>query len=89
MKRAALACLTVLLAACATPQPRTETVEVKIPVPVACLPAEQPGRPAIATNEQLLALSDYDLVLELAAERGELIAYIGQLETLVKGCRLP
>jgi len=87
--RWALAAVTAVLVGCAGQpvQPRIETVEVKVPVTVPCLPAELPKRPAIADKAALLAMGDYDLVLELAAERDELLAYSGQLEAVVKACR--
>ncbi|HEX6992395.1 MAG TPA: hypothetical protein VF151_10935 [Gemmatimonadales bacterium] len=84
----------LLLAALALPacsstpvQPRTETVEVKVPVPVACLDASQlPKAPVLQSKTALASLDDYNLVLEIAAEREELIAYAGELEALLSVC---
>lgn len=87
--RALLLAAAVGLSACQSvpEQPRVRTVEVKVPVAVPCLPPELPKRPAIAAPAALRALDDYDLVLELAAERDELIGYTAELEAVLKACR--
>ncbi|MGH9697977.1 MAG: hypothetical protein ACRD52_00790 [Candidatus Acidiferrales bacterium] len=80
--------LLLLLAGCASvPEPVIKTVEVKVAVPVSCLPAKLPERPVIQPNAALLAMGDADLVLELAAERTELIGYAAQIEAVLTACR--
>ena len=75
--RAALALL--LLAACARPEPETIVVtqEVRVPVPVSCVPARFPGAPAYAdTDAAILATAGVDdllivLIDEVLASRKE------------------
>lgn len=76
-----------LLAGCATAPPEIHTVRVNVPVPVSCLPAQLPTRPAIMPDAQLKALPDYGFVLELGAERADLLAYTGKLEALIGACK--
>lgn len=86
--RTAVVLAALLLAACAAPQqPRTETVEVKVPVPVSCLPDTLPEQPKLKAPQELKAMGDYDLVLEIEAERIELAAYAEQLEAILTACR--
>lgn len=58
---ATLLAASLVLAACATsgPQP-VQTVTVKVPTPVSCVPADFPAAPAkpVPTREQLLAAGD-------------------------------
>lgn len=62
-------------------------VAVKIPVPVSCLPAGVPARPAMAENAALKAMDDRKMLLTIAAERLEQGAYAAQAEALIQGCR--
>lgn len=71
-----------LLGGCAVP--RVPDV-VSVPVPVACITAA-PARPAIATDAELAALDDYDLVRRLAAERAELVAWLEEVQPLLAAC---
>ncbi|HVA19017.1 MAG TPA: hypothetical protein VMU55_02455 [Solirubrobacteraceae bacterium] len=68
-------------------EPRVERVEVKVPVRVSCLPADMPAAPSVKASAQLQALDDFDLVLELAAERDDLISYVEELDAVLVGCR--
>ena len=72
-----------LLAGCASsPQiPR----KVRVPVPVPCI-SQPPQRPALLSDQDLLALDDYGLVLGLARDRRLRQAYEAQLEAAIAGC---
>ena len=59
---------------------------VKVPVPVPCSVAV-PGRPSLASDLDLLAMGDRDLVLALGRDRERLLGYAQQLEAAVEGCR--
>jgi hypothetical protein len=49
MKRAAILVVALALSACATaPEPKIVTKEVKVPVPVSCVPKELPAAPTYA-----------------------------------------
>lgn len=76
----------LLLAGCAT-NPTIQTVEVKVPVPVSCLPPTLPERPKIVANAELLKLTDGALVLEIAAERLDLLSYTAQIDAILQACR--
>lgn len=82
-----------LLAACATTEPQVEirTVEVKIPVPVSCVPRALPAPPAYeVTREVLLAAPDPGTRLALAvAGFLEREARLFEVEPVVEGCRTP
>lgn len=72
-----------LLAGCAGIEvPR----EVRIPVPVKCI-ERAPERPSMLSDEELLALDDYGLVVALARDRRVRQGYIGELEAVMEGCR--
>ncbi len=72
-----------ILAGCASsPQiPR----EVRVPIPVPCI-SQAPVRPALLSDQDLLALDDYGLVLGLARDRRLRQAYEAQLEAAIAGC---
>lgn len=81
-----------LTAACATtPEPEIviRTVEVQVPVPVACISANLPPRPAYrVTREILLAAPDGAARLTLAvAGFLEREARLAEVEPMVEGCR--
>lgn len=77
--------LVALVSGCATSLP--VPAEVRIPVPVPCLDAEQvPARPALTPDGILRALPAGDLVLTLARERARLAAYAAEAEPLLDGC---
>jgi hypothetical protein len=74
--------LLALLAGCATPAPTV----VRVPVPVPCV-VDLPAEPAIASDLELRAMSDYRLVLVIARERLQLLGYSAELRATVSGCR--
>jgi hypothetical protein len=86
-----LLCLAVFfaLAACATaPEPKVRTVEVRVPVRVACVTAEVPHPPTSYADDKAKAAPD-------AAERYRLIATANEqrkarlaiAEPVLAGCR--
>jgi hypothetical protein len=72
-----------LLAGCETTAWRP--VEVRIPVPVPCI-AALPDRPATTPDDALKAMSDYRLVLTLAADRAALRGHVEELRALLAPC---
>lgn len=60
---------------------------VSVPVATSCLPAETPAMPSITPNTELAALDDRGLVLRIASERLDLIAYARQAEALILACK--
>lgn len=70
------------LAGCATSIPTV----VRVPMPVPCV-VDLPAAPAIATDAELRAMSDYRLVLTIARERLQLLGYSGELRSAAEGCR--
>ncbi len=89
MIRVAAACL--LLASCAStpPEPVIRTVEVKVPVPVTCVPANATTDPVFrVTRADILAASS-------AAERLRLLgvgflerdAWMGETVPVLRGCK--
>lgn len=70
---------------CAAPQ--VVYRDMKIPIPVPCIEATLvPASPVIPKNNDLLALDDYALVLQLATDRLELLRHNGELSALIKVC---
>jgi hypothetical protein len=59
---------------------------VRVPVPVPCIEVA-PVRPSLLSDEQLLALDDYGLILALAQDRRARQGYVAELEGAVAGCR--
>ena len=83
------AALILLLAGCAArPVVVTETVEVRVPVPVPCI-AEMPARPAVMTDAELLALDDYRAVVALRRDRMLLVQYAAEAEAVMRPCARP
>ena len=90
MNRTAIICLCFALAACATPEPRVVTKEVKVAVPTPCKPDLGP-RPALMTKDQiktaLAAAPTLDDKTKIITE--QLLLYIGWtpvVEAGLKGC---
>jgi hypothetical protein len=78
------AIITLLLSACASPSgPAT----VSVPIAASCVPAQVPDIPRSTTNEELLQLDDRSLVLTIASERLELIAWSKQIAPILEACR--
>lgn len=77
--------LLALLAGCAAPAPRTETITVHVPVPVPCVDV-LPDRPALVTDAELRAMSDYQLPLALWRDRLMRQGYESELEATLTAC---
>ncbi|MEK9809116.1 MAG: hypothetical protein VW362_01615 [Candidatus Nanopelagicales bacterium] len=60
--------------------------EVRVPVPVPCI-ERPPVRPSMMSDQELLALDDYGLVVALARDRRVKQGYIVELEATLEGCR--
>jgi hypothetical protein len=71
----------VMVAGCATSPPTV----VRVPVPVPCV-VDLPAEPAIASDLELRAMSDYRLVLVIARERLQLLGYAGELRAATEAC---
>jgi hypothetical protein len=85
MRAAAIALVAtcVLLAGCnGIKVPKT----VEVPIPVPCI-KERVERPFFVTDAQLAGMTDYALVLALAADRLERQGYERKLEAVIAGCR--
>lgn len=79
--------LLLVLTACTAAPPLPEVRIVKMPVPVPCVKAsELPTQPKIASNAELNALGDFDLVISLASERLDLLKLSGEQTALLKAC---
>lgn len=65
--------------------------EVKVPVPVPCIAAEdRPARPQFMSDAELLALDRYRRTRALWGDRAEREGYQAKLEAVVEGCsKLP
>lgn len=71
-------------AACQTP-PEIRTVEVPVTVP--CVKSSDvPPMPQIVPNKDLNALNDFDLIIEIASERLDLLMHSNDLHALIKAC---
>jgi len=60
--------------------------EVRVPVTVPCI-EQAPQRPSMMSDQELLALDDYGLVVALARDRRIRQGYQAVLESVVEGCR--
>lgn len=72
----------MLLTGCATPP----AAVVRVPVPVPCV-VELPPSPAISSDAELRAMSDYRLVLVIARERLQLLGYSAEVRAAAEACR--
>lgn len=83
--------LLLILAACASPEPEriVVTQEVKVPVPVTCVPRGFPPPPDYAdTNAAIAATAGVDdLLLVLIEGRLQRVNRLARVETVVEGCR--
>lgn len=71
------------IAGCSSlPVPR----EIRVPVPVPCID-RTPERPSMLSDQELLALDDYALVVSLARDRRIRQGYEAELEATLEGCR--
>ncbi len=74
-------------AACATPEPRIITKEVRIPVPVACAVPAGPDPAYVDTPEALRAAADlFQQVKLLLAGRAQRDARLAEMKAAAKGC---
>lgn len=75
---------------CQQTVPLPEVRIVKVPVPVPCVDkADLPASPKIANNQELNALTDFDLVLQLQVERLDLLRYSTEQNALLQACVKP
>jgi hypothetical protein len=86
MKTLILATIIATLAGCALNGPPKPPETVRVPVLVRCLDG-LPARPSFLSDEQLLALDNYGVIVALAQDRRLRQAYELQLEALLAGCR--
>jgi hypothetical protein len=88
MIRIAVACLA--LAGCATPlEPIIRTVEVKVPVPVSCVPVDFPPPPEYPDTQEALDAAPEPAVGMSLIGQGRLmrIARLIEVETAIEVCR--
>lgn len=83
MRSLAASLAVLLLGACASQIQLPK--EIRIPVPVPCLDA-LPPEPMVSTDEQLLAMGDFELVLVLAADRKALEVSYVELRAAASAC---
>ena len=78
-------CAAALLASCASVPEGPK--ELLVPVASSCVPQGTPPAPQTVANQSLRALDDHRLVLTIAAERLDLIAWVRQIEPVLQACR--
>lgn len=78
-----------LLAACQTvAEPKVRTVEVKVPVRVACVPADLPPKPAAFADDALTAGTPPDERYKaIAVANQERRARLARTEPIIAACR--
>ena len=75
----------ILLSGCVTTQPVPQVV--KVPIATPCLTADQlPKPPQAATDATLSAMTDFDLVINLAADRLEYRRYSTEAAAVLQAC---
>lgn len=74
-----------LLSGCSSLPELPKTTSV--PVAVSCIPKLAPSLPAVKSKAELAALADEALVLTIAAERNDLLAYGQKADAVIKACR--
>jgi len=74
-----------MTAGCCSAGARDVAATVNVPVPVPCV-QRAPDRPALASDADLDAMSDYQLVFALWRDRLQRIGYEAELEALVTAC---
>ncbi|CAN7310971.1 hypothetical protein LJR164_001650 [Phenylobacterium sp. LjRoot164] len=85
MKAVPIVLAALLLAACATPKERIRTVQVKVPVPVACAP-KLPPAPAYEGDTMDLDDDIFGLVRGLLIEREQRKTTEAELRAALVGC---
>lgn len=58
------------------------------PVPVPCI-AERPTKPSFVTDDELKAMTDYQLTLALYRDRVQRLGYENEIEAVLVGCLKP
>lgn len=81
--RTILSCL--LLAGCVT-DPAIPTV-TQVPVPVSCIKGEPPAKPAVISEGEILAMTDYAATLTTWTERLILKSYAEKASAIIDACR--
>lgn len=76
--------LLVMLGGCSATMPKTQIVEVPVPVP--CI-KDMPPKPPLVTNGELAAMNDYQLPLALFRDREQRQGYEEKLEALMELCK--
>jgi len=84
-----VAAAAALASGCGTGVTVPEKVPVEVPVP--CIsPTSRPARPAVRTQEELMAMDRYTRTLAAWSDRMKLEIYAAELEAVVEGCsRIP
>lgn len=85
MRAALIACAAIALTGCATPRERIKTVEVKVPVAVACAPTIPP-KPSYEGDTVDLNGNIFELVRALLIEREQRKAEITEVRAALVGC---
>lgn len=78
-------CVAAILAGCASVPEGPQSVLV--PVATSCLPADLPSLAQYSSPTELSVLDDYALVLRIAAERLELLAWASQIIPALEACK--
>lgn len=82
---AVLAAVAALASGCATDLKIPEKVSINVPVP--CIkPEDLPQRPALRTEDELMAMDRYQRTLALQSDWKKLQAYRAELEAIAAGC---
>lgn len=79
--KAALLAVLLVSGCCTVPK----TVTVRVPLPVPCLEAPLAG-PRYTPDAELVRLPDEDMILAIAADRQELIAWSDEAQAVMKAC---
>ena len=87
----ALVACAVPLASCSSRHELQVPKEIKVPTPVACVDAaKRPQKPALRTEDDLLAMDRYRRTLAAWSDLKKQEAYLAELEAVVEGCsRIP
>lgn len=75
-----------VLAGCAAQEPVTVYKTVQVPVAVSCI-SKLPERPPLKNNDELRALDSGAFVIEIAAERLDLLTYADLMDAAVTPCK--
>lgn len=91
LRRGMSVLLTLALASCSSIPEIRVPKEVKVQVPVPCVDAaKRPQRPAIAVDDDLLAMDKGTRTLRTWRDRELASGYVAELEAVVEGCsRIP